>query len=148
MLSEFPLSKRITLRKNWFRKLGYEPRRGQAALYAALDQGYRYLGYFAFPRGGKSFGAARAVEPYLLLPDVHVGIVAPTYALGSKEFGYIWTDLAEQGVLKEADVKHYDMRGGNMYIRFPWGSFCQVLSADNIIALRGEEWDILIMAES
>ena len=117
-------------------------------MYDAIDAGYRYVSSFAFPRAGKSFGAARAVEPFLMFEDIHCGIIAPTYALGSKEFGYCFTDFNELGILKMADSASNTVHSGNMHIHFPWGSFLQVISADNITALRGEEWDILILAEA
>jgi len=126
---------------------------GQAALDAAADAGYRYLSFFAFPRAGKSFGAARFAGVYLLQPDFHVWIVAPTYPLGSKEFGYIWSDFNELGYLDWADPRHggrksFDPRSGHMEIQFPWGSFLKVVSADNPVSLRAEEVDLLILAEA
>ena len=71
-----------------------------------------------------------------------------TYQLGSKEFGYIWTDMAEQGFLQQADRRNFDIRGGNMRISWPWGSFVEVISADNPTSLRAEELDLLILAEA
>lgn len=80
-------------------------------------------------------------------------IVAPTYPLGSKEFGYIWSDLNELGYLDWADPKRggrksFDTRSGHMEIQFPWGAFLKVVSADNPVSLRAEELDLLILAEA
>ena len=135
-------------REKWYTKVGYVPRKSQALVDAAAAAGHRYLAYFAFPRAGKSYGAAKFVTPLLLEPDRHVWIVAPTYQLGSKEFGYIWNDLVETQMLHRADSKNFDIRGGNMRIKFPWGSFVEVVSADNPASLRAEELDALIMAEA
>ena len=135
-------------RRKWYERLDYSPRKGQQALLTAIDEGYRYLSLFAFPRAGKSWGAARAVEPDLLNHDVHCWLVAPTYELGSKEFGYMWNDYLELGILQMASSKHFDKRGGNMRIEWPWGSFVHVISADNPTALRAEELDWLILCEA
>jgi hypothetical protein len=80
-------------------------------------------------------------------------IVAPTYPLGSKEFGYIWADLNQLGYLTWADPRHggrksFDTRSGHMEIQFPWGAFLKVVSADNPTSLRAEELDLLILAEA
>ena len=135
-------------REKWYRDLEYIPRRGQQALDDAAARGHRFLGLFAFPRAGKSYGAARHVEPLLLNHDCHGWIVAPTYELGSKEFGYIWNDMLKLGFLQMATSLHFDKRGGNMTIEWPWGSFVKVVSADNPISLRAEELDWLILAEA
>lgn len=135
-------------RAKWYAALGYTPRLSQRLLDSAADSGKRFLGYFAMPRAGKSFGAAKHVGPSLLLPDYHIWIVAPNYQLGSKEFSYIHTDLAELDLLKHASSIHTDTRGGDMFISFPWGSFLQVVSADNPSSLRAEELDALILAEA
>ena len=135
-------------RQKWYDKLGYVPRQWQVRCDQAITAGHRYIGAFSFPRGGKSYWAARTVEPMLLEPDKHIWIVAPTYQLGSKEFGYIWTDLLEVGFLKMSESRHFDIRGGNMRIKFPWGSFVEVVSADNPSSLRAEELDALILSEA
>jgi len=140
-------------RTEWYRRIKYIPRISQKAMDDAVDAGYRYVSYFAFPRCGKSFGAAKIVGLRLLQPDHHAWIVAPTYPLGSKEFGYVWNDLNEQGLLDWADPKNggskaFDSRGGNMYIKFPWGAFLEVKSADNPTSLRAEEPDTLLLAEA
>jgi len=135
-------------RTKWYTRVGYTPRVGQALLEEAAGRGCRYLSFFAFPRAGKSYGAAKFVTAPLLNPDCHVWIVAPTYELGSKEFGYIWEDALDQGFLRMATSRNFDVRGGNMKIKWPWGSFVQVVSADNPKSLRAEELDYLILAEA
>lgn len=140
--------KQVISRRKWYEKIGYTPRRGQQAMEQAIASGCRYIGGFAFPRAGKSFGVARYAEPLLLEPNKHVWIVAPTYKLGSKEFGYIWNDFAETGFLPMARRRNFDIRGGNMQISFPWGSMVEVVSAENPASLRAEEIDLLILAEA
>ena len=135
-------------RAAWYKELNYTPRLWQQLADEAGDAGQRYLAAFSFPRGGKSWWAARHVEPLILMPNTHGWIVGPTYPLGSKEFGYILTDFAETGWLGKAKSVRNDVRGGNMSIRFPWGSFVEVVSADNPTSLRAEELDWLILAEA
>ena len=135
-------------RAKWYKLLGYEPRLGQRLMDEAADAGKRFLSLFTFPQFGKSYGVAKSVEPSLLLPDTHGWIVAPTYTDGEKEFSYIYKDFAETGVLKMATRKHYDTRGGNMAIEFPWGAWVRVISAENPDNLRREQLDWVILAEA
>lgn len=135
-------------REKWYRRIGYTPRRSQDLMERAIVDGKRYIGYFAFPRCGKSYAAARYVEPMLLTPDKHIWICAPSYKLGSKEFGYIWEDFAATGFLQMASRRNFDIRGGNMQITFPWGSLLEVVSAENPASLRAEELDAVILAEA
>ena len=140
-------------RQEWYRRLKYTPRASQQLMENALDAGHRYVSYFAFPRAGKSYGAAKYASLDLLKLDWHIWIVAPTYPLGSKEFGYIWDDMLDQGYLEWADPKHggsraNDPRSGHMFIKFPWRAFVQVVSADNPSSLRAEEFDTLVLAEA
>lgn len=137
-------------REKWYQKIGYTPRNGARALDAAADSGKRFLSMFAFPQAGKSYHAAKHVELELLKPGTHGWLVAPTYTLGSKEFGYILTDFSNVGMLNRSIGTKYsnDMRGGNMYIEFPWGSWVRVVSADNPSSLRMEQLDWLILCEA
>lgn len=136
-------------RDEYYRDIEYEPREWQRLCDDALDnQGKRFVAAFSFPRGGKSYWAARHVGPQLLKPDTHCWIAAPTYELGSKEFLYIYNDLLNLGFLNMPGVrKSRDIRGG-MHIDFPWGSFLKVVSADRPDSLRAEELDYLILAEA
>ena len=135
-------------RAAWYAQIKHTPRLWQRLADEALDSGARYGAAFAFPRAGKSLWAARYVEPLIITPDNHGWIVAPTYALGAKEFQYIIQDFAETGWLRHASSIHNDIRGGNMSIRFKFGSWVEVVSADNPTALRGEELDWVILAEA
>lgn len=137
-------------RERWYRDLNYVPRAWQKTCDEALDlTGKRFVSAFAFPRSGKSYWAARYVGPRLLQPDHHSWIVAPTYELGSKEFLYVYNDLLELGYLgMRGVIKHKDIRGGNLDITLPWGSFLRVKSAEQPLGLRAEELDTLILAEA
>src|SRR5512146_255630 len=135
-------------RQKWYNMVKYTPRNGARALDEAVDAGARFASLFAFPQAGKSYHAAKHVEPYILQPDNHGWLVAPTYPLGSKEFGYIYNDFANTGVLKLATRRHFDPRSGHMELEFPWGSFVRVVSADNPSSLRMEQLDWIILCEA
>lgn len=135
-------------RQKWYEKVGYVPRNGARAFDEAVDAGARFVSMFAFPQAGKSYHAAKHVEPYILQPDNHGWLVAPTYPLGSKEFGYIYNDFANTGILKLATRRHNDPRSGHMELEFPWGSFVRVVSADNPSSLRMEQLDWIILCEA
>ena len=135
-------------RENWYRKLGYTPKLGQRLLDEAVDAGKRKIGYFTPPQDGKSFHIARHVGSYSLIPDTHGWIVSPTYQDGAKEFGYLYQDFAQVGLLHSARRKHFDIRGGNMHIELKNGSWVQVVSADNQENLRREQLDYVIFAEA
>ena len=148
MLCDVPASVRREGRENWYRQLGHVPKPGQRRLDEAVDAGYRYFGYFTPPQDGKSFHVAQHLGAYLLLPDVHIWIVAPTYQDGSKEFGYLYQACASLGLLQSARRKHFDIRGGNMHLEWPHGTWVQVISAENPENLRREQLDIAVLAEA
>jgi len=135
--------------KKWrfFEKIRYRPRKGQKLLHWASDY-YRFIGYYAYPRAGKSYGAAMEVAATVAEPDHHCWIVAPTYHLGSKEFGYIWQAHSEAGWLKRAKRASFNIQGGDMHIEYPWGWFLEVKSAEKPQLLLAEELDEMILAEA
>lgn len=132
----------------WYARLGYDPGAGQRAFH---ESDARIKVACCARRAGKSFCAARDVEPLILMPDTRGWIVGPHYELAEKEFRYIWDDLVIQGprlgVPKPLNKK-YDPRAGDMWIRFPWGSEVRAKSADKPSGLLGEELDWVIMAEA
>ena len=126
--------------------INYRPHSGQEMLHRSEA---RFKVLVAGSRFGKSLAAAREVEPLILdcAPPTRGWIVGPTYALGEKEFRYIWDDLVVKRrlpVKKSADSP----RAGNMFIQFEWGSEVLVKSADNPPGLLGEELDWLILSEA
>jgi len=137
-----------TARENYYEALGHVPKPGQAALDAAVDAGKRHLGLFTPPQDGKSFHIAKHVGAYWAFPGTKMWIVAPTYEDGSKEFGYIWDDWAQLGILRTANTKHKDVRGGNMRIEIKNGTWVQVITAQDHENLRREQLDVVIYAEA
>jgi len=136
----------------YFARLGYIPRSAQRAAHDAADS-HRFVGFFAYPRAGKSLFAAREVGATYWMqgtarhPGHRCWIVAPTYDLGSKEFGYIWQDHATIGVLPQATIARFDIRSGAMEIVYPWGWTLRVRTVENPLTLLAEELDDLILAE-
>lgn len=131
----------------FFKSIDYTPRSGQKLLHWAADY-WRYLGFYAYPRGGKSYGSAMEVAATLNEPDYHCWIVAPTYDLGSKEFGYIYNAHRDAGYLQKAKTVLFNVRGGEMRIEYPWGWFVEVKSAERPQLILAEELDELILSEA
>jgi hypothetical protein len=132
----------------WYDRLGYAPGPGQRAFH---ESDARTKVACCPARSGKSFSAALDVEPYILLPNTRGWIVGPSYELGEKEFRYIYDHLVMQGPslgIPRPVNKIYNIKGGDMYLKFPWGSEVRVKSADNPSSLLGEELDWVIMSEA
>jgi len=149
-LSDYPPDFLALGRANWYAKLDppYVPKLGQRLMDEAVDAGKRFVSYFAPPQDGKSYHIARSVGSYLMLPDTHLWIVGATYQDASKEYGYLYQDLAGLGLLRTARRKHFDIRGGNMHTELRNGSWVQVISAENPENLRREQLDVVILAEA
>src|SRR3990170_1310196 len=135
----------------YFDKIGYRPRVGQMAYHRAADT-CRYLSAFAYPRAGKSRMAAAEVGATWWQTDCRNWIVAPKYGLGAKEFAFIWEDHsqhmhARRSLLDNATRAVFNAQDGDMEIRYPWGWYVQVRTADNPMDLLGEELNHLILAE-
>jgi len=142
-----PLKRPFDYKWTFFRELGYKPRSGQVKLHAAADR-FRYIGYYAYPRGGKSYGAAMEVAATWQQPDYHVWLVGPTYPLASKEFGYIYDAHLRAGILSRAKTASYDVNGGNMRIEYPWGWWVEAKSAERPQLLLAEELDDIVLCEA
>lgn len=141
--------KRNLIRKYaWFKKIKYEPHPKQVLYHNSPSR-------FKFPtcgrRFGKSYMAARDLEPELLENDKHFWIVGPTYSLGEKEFRVVWKDLIIDLQLgKDKSIeKAYSKNQGNMYIKFKnRNTIIEVKSADNPENLVGDSLDGVIMSEA
>lgn len=131
------------VKKQYFDKIGYKPHPGQELFHKSEA---RIRVPCCGTRWGKSLCAAKDVEPGLLLEDYRLWIVAPSYALGEKEFRYLHGDLVDKLKLPYVSC-HYDTRGGNMDIKFKWGAEVVVKSCDNPESLLGEEVDAMILSE-
>jgi hypothetical protein len=94
--------------------------------------------------------SARDLEPKLFEAKKRFWIAGPTYDLGEKEFRVIWDDIMiGQGLHKDRRIKKaYNVKGGSMFIEFPWQTRLEVRSAQHPESLVGEGLDGCIMAEA
>lgn len=130
-----------------FKKVGYRPMPHQNLFHNSKA---RFRCAVCGRRTGKSTMVARDREASLLTPNKLGWIVAPTYDLGAKEFAVMWQDLiVHMGLRSDKRVKkNFNIKGGDMYIEFPWDSRVEVRSASVPERLVGEGLDWAILAEA
>lgn len=111
----------------------------------------RFKIFRAARRVGKSFSAAKAALPEILIPNSRGWIVGPTYDLAEKEFRYILEFLLKMnkklGLPKPTKIRD-NPKAGELYIETPWGAEVHGKSADRPLALVGEENDWIILSEA
>lgn len=131
----------------FFDEIGYSPHSGQLH-YHTSDARFRVA--VCGRRYGKSTMSARDLQPKLFQPRKWFWIAGPTYDLGEKEFRVIWDDLMiGKGLLNDKRIKRaYNVKGGTMYLEFPWRTRLEVRSAQHPESLVGEGLDGVIMAEA
>ena len=135
---------RLLVSKNrWFDISGYRPHAEQVRIHA---NNARFRVVVAGRRWGKSLLAAKEAEVMILAPDTRGWIVSRTYQLGDKVFREIYSDLIMKFGI-ETVRRNYSLKGGSMYLEFPWGSSVEVKSADHPDSLLGEGLDWLIFDE-
>lgn len=133
----------IQFKEYLFNKLGYVPHsEGQWGVHRSTA---RIKVVCAGTRWGKSLCAAKDVLPYMYMPGSRGWIVAPSYALGEKEFRYLTDDISKLEL--PVARRHYDVRGGNMDFKLGNGAECVVKSTDVPSSLLGEELDWVIISE-
>ena len=132
-----------------WRKVGYKPHPKQLLFHDSTAR-------FKIPVCGRRFGKSRMAAAELL-PEVmnpankgrRYWIVGPTYALGEKEFRYLWDDIiVKLGLGPHVKRKAYNERTGEMFIEMPWGTRVEVKSADHPDGLVGEGLAGVIMSEA
>ena len=137
-------------KRAYFEKIGYVPH--SAAQWEYHDSNARFRIPICGRRFGKSTMAARDRSASLLNPtkSTYGWIVGPTYALGEKEFRVMWNDLIVKMRLgRDKRIKKaYNVRSGEMYIRFPWDSWVEVKSATHQEGLVGDALHWVIMSEA
>jgi hypothetical protein len=130
-----------------FESVKYTPHPGQMPYHNSSAR-------FRIPCCGRRFGKSKMVatdaEKRLFQKSQFVWIAGPTYDLADREFRVIWDDLiVKQGLGRDKRVKKaYNKKQGEMYIRFPWGSFVEVRSAAHPDSLVGEGLDHIIVSEA
>lgn len=86
----------------------------------------------------------------MFIPDTVYWIVAPTYALGEKEFRIVYDNFFRKLSLGsyKGFRKIYNLDQGNMRIQTPWNSILEVKSAEKQDSLVGEGLDGVILSEA
>lgn len=131
----------------FFEEIGYNPHPRQRLYH---NSGARFKIPVCGRRFGKSTMSARDLEPELFEPFKYFWIAGPTYDLGEKEFRVIWDDLMiKKGLIHDRRIKKgYNVKGGTMYIEFPWRTRLEVRSAQHPESLVGEGLDGAIISEA
>lgn len=127
----------------WWKLIGWEPYDQQ---FQAHMSPARFITYVAGKRTGKSMWAARHVEPLIMTPQTRGWIIGTKYSRCVKEFDYLYTDLVRR-LRFPMDEKHYNVRGGNMYLKTAWGSEVRCVSAKDPDNIEAEDLDWFILAE-
>jgi len=142
------LTKESLLKQAYFKTIKYDPHPAQM-LYHNSPARFRMAN--CGRRFGKSFMAAKDLEPKLLQRDKMFWIVGPTYDLAEKEFRVIWKDvIVNLGLGDDPKVKKsYNKRQGDMFINFTdRNTLLEVRSAKDPDSLVGEALDGLILSEA
>ena len=132
----------------YFDKVGYRPHSEEQAAYHRSQARFRIA--CAGRRFGKSRMASVDAEPEFLLGNRRFWIVGPTYNLGEKEFRYVWNDMVVNLKLgrDKRMKKAYNLRTGEMWLEFPWGTRVEVRSATHPEGLVGDALHGVIMSEA
>jgi hypothetical protein len=136
-------------KKDLFRQLGYEPH--SAAQWAVHNSTARFKVPCCGRRWGKSLSAGQDMTAAVVdisKPNGYYWIVGPTYKLGEKEFRVVYKNLVEKLRIGDKLKKQYNVNQGNMRIEMPWGTVCEVVSAEKPDSLLGEGLDGVIMSEA
>lgn len=102
-------------------------------------------------RGSKSWSVSHDVLPMIIAPNTKGWIVGPSYDLAEKEFRYIHQRLVierEKLGLPRPLTCSTNVRTGQLYIKFPWGSTVEGKSAGRPDSLLGEALDWVIYSEA
>lgn len=138
----------LELKKQFFDAIGYAPVPEVMAFHAS-EAAVRIC--FCPRQSGKSYAAAREAAFDLLQPNRLWWVVGPTYASASREFGYVADVLVRQrdklGLPKYVKFSE-NVKNGDLYIKFPWGSEVVGKSCEKPSLLQGFSLDGLIFSET
>lgn len=100
-------------------------------------------------RFGKSALSAFIALIYLLVPNQHIWVVAPTYDLSKKIYVYLakWLGNGFANDLKKGLIRISDRVGAMRIINKKNNSWIEFKSAENPTSLLGEELDLVIVDE-
>lgn len=141
------MDRQVIDKGKFFDLIGYTPHRRQVEFHESTA---RFKVAACGRRAGKTLMTAKDIEPLLMVPDQRIWLVAPTYRLGEKEFRVIWNDMMiKLEFMKDPDIrKAYNLKQGDMFIQFPWGTRIDVMSAERKETLVGDGLDLVVMCEA
>ena len=132
-------------------QVNYQPSPGQAEVHLSTK---RYRIVLAGARFGKSMLAGFEAAFYATtFVDCRIWLVGPSYELAEREFNWAVEFLSRykmpggQGRLIERTTISSPTRGKRK-ILFPWGSFIETRSTENMESLLGEEIDVIVLCEA
>lgn len=138
------------MKANFAEKVGYTPSPGQFEVHKSPK---RFRIVMAGSRFGKSMCAAfESTFWATVFPDFRVWIVGPKYDLARREFKwclhFISRYKTEDG-RRLSDLVHiYNPNKGQQSIHYPWDSFIETKSTEELDQLVGEACDMIILSEA
>lgn len=139
----------VSAKANFANLVGYTPSRGQAEVHNSIA---RYRIVIAGARFGKSMLAALEAAFYAtIFPDCRVWLVGPSYELAEREFNWVIEFLSRYKLKNCRLIERTQISSptrGKRKIVFPWGSFIETRSTENMESLLGEEIDLMILCEA
>tara|TARA_Y100001938_G_C8081680_1_gene429530 strand:+ start:926 stop:2230 length:1305 start_codon:yes stop_codon:yes gene_type:complete len=138
------LAKKILNKEKFWNLINYKPIPNQVAVHNSKA---RFRINIQGRRSGKSFGAAREIEPWILSPNTRGWICAPNYELCDKIARIVKEDLILKLKLPLASKK--EINGQIYYFKVAGlNSEVWIKSADNADSLVGEGLDWLVIDEA
>lgn len=138
------MAKKILNKEKFWNLINYKPIPNQVAVHNSKA---RFRINIQGRRSGKSFGAAREIEPYILSPNTRGWICAPNYELCDKIARIVKEDLILKLKLPLASKK--EISGQIYYFKVAGlNSEVWIKSADNADSLVGEGLDWLVIDEA
>ena len=131
----------------YWKRVGYEPHAGQLPFHLSNA---RFKAATSGRRFGKTIQGPRDIGPLVFIPETYIWVVAPTMALGVKEFRIFKADLER---LRNQKVLHLtksvlDTVGGRYLLQVKNGATIEIKSGEKKEQIKGEGLTAVIMAEA
>lgn len=136
-------------RRKLFEELKYTPH--SAGQWSAHESPARFKVPCCGRRWGKTTFAANELTYQMFNPNSYYWIVAPSYAIGEKEFRIVHENFRTKlkGIASVKGFKaSYSVKQGDMRIQMPWNTILEVKSAERPDSLLGEGLDGVIFSEA
>jgi len=131
----------------YWKRVGYQPHAGQLPFHLSNA---RFKAATSGRRFGKTIQGPRDMGPLVFIPDTYIWVVAPTMALGVKEFRIFKSDLErlqKQQVLR-LTKSVLDTVGGRYLLQVKDGATIEIKSGEKKEQIKGEGLTGVIMAEA